>query len=285
MSRAQTSALLAGILVLCGHSVAAWAVDRMEDAPKELENVGIDEKLGGQVPLNLEFMDIQGSTVKLSEIVTGKKPVILTLNYSDCPMLCNLQLDGFVEGLRGITWTAGDQFDIVTVSIDPKEEGARTSQFKAKYVGTYDRPQAAAGWHFLRGSESNIQALANAVGFRYAYVPERKEFAHTAAVMILSPTGVVSRYLYGVMYEPRDLRFALVEAAEGKVGSTVDRILLYCFHYDATAGRYAPVAANIMRLGGAITVLVLGGILGMFWLRDIRKNRKTTDLFGLGRLP
>ena len=263
------TALLLGVPVYS----AVQAVERIEPTPGELQNVGVDEKFGGQIPLDLSFTEASGERVKLSQYFNGKKPVILTLNYSDCPMLCNLQLDAFVEGLRKVAWSIGDQFDIVTLSIDPHEALDHTKAFKAKYVESYARPGAAAGWHFLTGSEADIHAIADAVGFRYQYVPERKEFAHTAALIIASPSGTVSRYLYGVMYEARELRFGLVEAAQGKVGSPVDRILLYCFHYDATAGKYAPVAANIMRLGGAVTVLVLGGFLGLFWLRENRKQR------------
>jgi protein SCO1/2 len=253
-------------------AAAEAPVERLEDSPKELDGVGIDEKLGGQVPLNLTFTDADGGAVKLSDIITSRRPVLLTLNYSDCPMLCNLQLDGLVEGLRGIAWSAGEQFDILTVSINPAEKLDRTRAFRDKYLSTYERATARAGWHFLTGNEQNIEALARAVGFGYRFVPERQEYAHTAAAILLSPEGLVTRYLYGVLYEPRDLRFALVEAAEGKVGSTVDRILLYCFHYDAAVGKYAPMAANIMRLGGVVTVILLAGILGAYWLRETKSR-------------
>ena len=251
----------------------AEAAGRMEPGPKELENVGVDEKLGEQVPLNLGFTNSEGQKVTLGQIISGRRPVILTLNYSSCPMLCSLQLDALVEGMRGIAWTAGVEYDIVTVSIDPNESVDRNRLFKEKYLNQYQREPAKEGWHFLQGTEVNIETVARSVGFKYTYVKERQEYAHTAAIMLLSPEGVVTRYLYGVLYEPRDLRFALVEAAEGKVGSTVDRILLYCFHYDAAVGKYAPFAANIMRLGGVLTVIVLGGLLGGFWLRDAKKQR------------
>jgi protein SCO1/2 len=253
-------------------AAAEAPVERIEDAPKELDGVGVDEKLGAQVPLNLAYNDADGGAVKLSDIITSRRPVLLTLNYSDCPMLCNLQLDGLVEGLRGVAWSAGDQFDVLTVSINPSEQLERTRAFRDKYLSTYERPTARTGWHFLTGNAQNIEALARAVGFGYRFVPERQEYAHTAVAILLSPDGVVTRYLYGVLYEPRDLRFALVEAAEGKVGSTVDRILLYCFHYDATVGKYAPMAANIMRLGGVVTVILLAGILGAYWLRETKSR-------------
>ena len=249
------------------------ATERMEKGPAALDGVGIDEKLGGQVPLQLRFNNAEGEAVALNQLITTHRPTILTLNYSSCPMLCSLQLDGFVNGLRDLAWTIGEQFDIITVSIDPHEARDRTQAFRDKYLGMYEREAAREGWQFLTGDEKNIRALADAVGFKYKYVEDHKEYAHAAAVMVLSPEGIVSRYLYGVIYEPRDLRFALVEAAEGKVGSTLDRILLYCFHYDATVGRYAPVAANIMRLGGLVTVVALVGVLGIFWFKDERKQR------------
>ena len=247
--------------------------ERIEPVPKDLENVGIDEKLGSQVPLNMGFEESDGARVGLSEIVSAKRPAILTFNYSDCPMLCSLQLDGFVDSLKRLNMTAGKEFDILTVSIDPEETQERSALFKQKYLDQYQRPEAREGWHFLRGKTVDVERLAHSVGFKYAYVKERKEYAHTAGLMVLSPEGTVTRYLYGIMFDPRDLKLALVEAAEGKVGSTVDRILLYCFHYDSSAGKYAPVAANIMRVAGFITMIVLGAALSIFWIRDQRKQQ------------
>jgi protein SCO1/2 len=222
----------------------------------------------------LKFTDAEGTPTQLSDVLGSRRPVMLTLNYSDCPMLCNLQLDALVEGLKGVAWTAGEQYDILTVSINPSEKLERTRATRDKYVEAYGRPSAKQGWHFWTGTQENIQALARTVGFKYQFVEARQEYAHTAAVMLLSPDGQVTRYLYGVVYNPADLRLALVEAGEGKIGSTVDRILLYCFHYDASAGRYAPVAANIMRLGGFVTVIVLASVLGMYWLNETKKTRR-----------
>ena len=264
-------AALSAVGLLCASSTLH--AERKEAAPKELEGVGIDEKLGAQLPLERVFTDSDGQPRTLGSVLEGDKPVILTLNYSNCPMLCNLQLDGFVGGLRGLDWSAGDEFRVVTISIDPKESTERAKATKEKYLKQYGRAGTEAGWTFLTGSEESIRAVANTVGFKYQYVEERQEYAHTAALVVLSPGGAVSRYLYGVLYEPRDMRMALVEASRGKVGSAVDRILLYCFHSDATAGRYAPVAANIMRLGGAFTVVLLAGVLGGFWMREAKKQR------------
>jgi protein SCO1/2 len=248
-------------------------VERLEAGPKELEDVGVDEHLGAQVPINLPFVDSSGEHVALSQYVTGLRPVLLTLNYADCPMLCNLQLDGLLEGLREMSLNPGQDFEIVTVSIDPNEQLTHTKRFKDKYIAGYGRKDADKGWHFLTGSLDSIEKVARAVGFKYTFVPERKEYAHTAVVMVLSPDGMVSRYLYGVTFAPRDLRLAVLEASEGKIGSTLDRILLYCFHYDATVGRYSAAAANIMRLAGALTVLLLGGTLGLYWLKEFKTKR------------
>lgn len=248
-------------------------VERIETGPKELDNVGVDEHLGAQVPINVAFTDSSGEHVALSQYVTGQRPVLLTLNYADCPMLCNLQLDGLLEGLRDMSLSPGKDFEIITVSIDPNEDLAHTRRFKDKYISSYDRPGAEKGWHFLTGSQTSIETVARAVGFKYTFVPDRKEYAHTAVVMALSPEGMVTRYLYGVTFAPRDLRLAVLEASEGKVGSTLDRILLYCFHYDATVGRYSTTAANIMRLAGALTVLLLGGTLGLYWLKEFKTKR------------
>jgi protein SCO1/2 len=252
---------------------ATAGVERQEVGPKALEDVGVDEHLGGQVPLNLDFVDSSGAKVRLSQYITGLRPVLLTLNYADCPMLCNLQLDGLLAGLHDMGLDPAKDFELVTLSIDPNEKLDHTRRFKAKYVAGYNRAGAEEGWHFLTGTQQNIEAVARAVGFKYTFVPERKEYAHTAVVMVLSPEGMLTRYLYGVTFLPRDLRLAVLEAAEGKVGSTLDRILLYCFHYDATVGRYSATASNIMRLGGALTVLLLGGMLGLYWLKETKTKR------------
>jgi protein SCO1/2 len=252
---------------------AEHPVERLDKVPDELEGVGIDERLGGQVPLNLDFTDSDGVHRALAEILDARRPAILTLNYSNCPMLCSLQLDGFVDGLKELAWTPGDQFTILTVSIDPNETQEHSKLYKEKYMAQLQRPEAAKGWYFLRGSQEKVEQLARTVGFKYRYVPERKEYAHTAAVMVLSPEGMVTRYLYGVRYEARDLKLALVEAAEGKVGSTLDRILLYCFHYDSATGKYTAVAENIMRLTGALTLVILVAAIGGMYLRDAKRQK------------
>jgi len=249
---------------------------RAERLPPELEGVGITERLNELLPLELEFTDENGKNVKLGDYFSAGRPVLLTLNYYACPMLCTLQLNGLVEGLRGMSWTPGRQFEMVTVSFDPRETYRLARLKKQSYIEEYGRPAAAKGWHFLVGREKNIKALTESAGFGYKWNEDRQEFIHLAATYVYTPEGRLSRILYGVMYEPNTLKLSMVEASEGKVRSGLDRILLYCFHYDADAGRYAPAAMNIMRVGGGLTALLLGGGLSLFWMREARKRRTAT---------
>jgi protein SCO1/2 len=243
----------------------------MEAAPSDLKDVGVTEHLEAQVPLDLAFLDSRRKQVTLKQFFDGTRPVILTMNYSNCPMLCSLQLNGLFEGLQGLEWNLGEQFQMITVSIDPKESPERAALTKQKYLKMYGRPGVGEGWHMLTGKEENIRKLADTVGFGYRFVEETGEFAHAAVTFILTPDGRVSRYLYGIEYDPQTLRLSLVEAADGKVGSTLDRFLLTCFHYDETKGRYGPAAVKIMRLGALVTVVVLAGALLMFWRGEARR--------------
>ncbi|HPM83839.1 MAG TPA: SCO family protein, partial [Candidatus Anammoximicrobium sp.] len=260
---------MAGWLVLAGGVLA----QRQEPGPKVLEEVGVDEQLGGQIPLDARFRDENGAEVALSSIFQGNRPAVLSLNYSDCPMLCTLVLNGLVDGLQELAWVPGQQFDVVSISIDPLETPQRARLTKQRYVRSYGRPETAAGWHFLTGTQDSIQRVADAVGFRYKYIEKDKQYVHAAVIMICTPQGRVSRYLYGVQFPEQTLRLSLVEAGEGKVGSTLDKVLLFCFHYDAEAGRYGPVARNIMKLGASMTCVVL--VLGLipFWFRRRRHSR------------
>ena len=259
---------LVGVLAVVAVGLAPPAVaQRAEPLPRGLDGVGITERLGARVPLALEFTAEDGRPVKLSRYVTGTKPVILTLNYFRCPMLCKLLLNGLVEGIRGLPWTPGDQFEVITVSFDPLETHTLAMLKKEEYIGELGRPAAAAGWHFLTGTQPNIKALTDAVGFSYRYDEERQQYAHPAGIFLLTPNGRVARVLYGVVFEPKTLKLALTEAGEGKVGSAGEQILLYCFHYDANAGRYVVAAGNIMRLGGAATAIVVGVWLVGAWRR------------------
>jgi len=273
------SAFVLGLAVALAQMLVASpaGAQLIEDKPDGIKGVGIDEKLGEQVPLDLKFRDAKGRTITLKELFSGDRPVLLSLNYSGCPMLCRVQINGLVACLAEMEWTTGQQFDVVSVSIDPLETSAQAALTKKKYVEEYGRAGAAAGWRFLTGDEASIRQLADAVGFRYKYVEERQEYAHTAAIMVCSPDGLVCRYLYGVMFEPKTVRLSLVEASEGEVGSTIDRILLFCFHYDETSGRYGPVAQRIMAAGGALTVAVLGLALLPYWLRKSPRPSKATE--------
>jgi protein SCO1/2 len=233
--------------------------------PRELEGVGIEEKLGQKIDLSLEFIAEDGYPRPLRDYFSSGRPVILNLVYYSCPMLCSLVLNGQTEALRAIPQTAGKEFEIITVSIDPTENYKLAAAKRQAYLASYERSDR--GWHFLADYQNNVAKLADQVGFRYRWDDRTRQYAHAAAILILSPDGMVSRYLYGVRFRPLDLRLALAEAAEGRTGVT-DRILLYCFHYDPAARSYALVAMNIMRAGGALALLVLGFVLYRFWRRE-----------------
>jgi len=271
---------LAGYLIA---AAAGRAFGQPNDAvPKETEGVGVTEHPGAVLPLELMFRDENGRDVRLKDYFAGSRPVILTLNYYRCPMLCTLQLNGLVDALRRMEWTPGRQFEIVTVSIDPLETPPLARLKKQNYMKEYGRPEAAKGWHFLTGREENIRRLAATVGFEYRYDRETDQYVHAAALFVCTPEGRVSRYLYGILYDPTTLRLSLVEAAEGRTRSTVDRILLYCFHYDSAKGRYAPAAMNLMRAGGVATVLILGGVLAAYWRREAARRKASSGAAAAG---
>lgn len=276
MTRALNVALLLVALLLsasvCAAPVAPEDVkERTEALPTRLLDVGIDEKLGEALPLEAQLQDSDGRPVKLGDFFDGVHPVLLTFNYSDCPMLCSLQLNKLVGGMRQLKRSVGDEFRLVTISIDPQETAVRASETKARYLKAYGREGAALGWSFLTASESTVRDIAASVGFRYSFNEARKEWLHTAAVMVLTPTGTLARYLYGLEYHPDTLELSLVEASAGKIASTLDRLILYCFHYDETEGRYAPVAMNIMRVGAGLVAVALAAFMAFYWLGERRK--------------
>lgn len=256
------------------HDMPDMQSGRMESAPGELEGVGIDENMGGQLPLDAEFTNSDGDKVRLGDIIDGDKPVILTLGYLKCTMLCHLILRGLTQTISELDWTLGDQYEIVSISIDPRETPAFAKINKQKYIKMYGRPEGAAGWHYLTGENKQIKKVADTAGFNYEYSEKDDMYLHTAAIFIITPNGRISRYLYGVAYDPVTLRMSMLEASEGRLGTTVDRIIMYCFHYDASEGRYAPVAFNIMKLGGAITVIVLGVFMLGLWMIEKRRGKK-----------
>jgi protein SCO1/2 len=253
-------AAAAAFLSLAPGSAAQLASDPMQSVgvrPELLKQVGIDQKLNQSIPLNLAFRDENGQTVQLAQFF-GQKPVILTLVYYNCPMLCTQVLNGVESGLKELPSDIGKQFEVVTISIDPTESHVLAKVKQEMYVGMYGRPGAAQGWHFLTGDEPQIKQLADALGFRYAYDPDTKQFAHASAIMLLTPEGKISRYFYGIQFPSRDLRLGLVEASEGKIGTPVDQVLLFCYHYDPKTGKYGLLISHVIQAGGALTVLVLG---------------------------
>lgn len=228
--------------------------------PKALKNVGIDQKLNEQIPLDAVFKDEQGREVKLGEFF-GKKPVVLSLVYYTCPMLCNQVLNGMLGSFRQVSFNIGEQYEVVTVSFDPRETPALAAAKKQTYVKGYNRPGAETSWHFLTGDEANIKRLTEAVGFRYVWDDQTSQFAHASGIMVLTPEGKLARYFYGIDYPPRDLRLGLVEASQNKIGTPVDTLMLYCYHYDPATGKYGAVVMNIMKVAGGVTVVLIAGLL------------------------
>ncbi|MFZ0820515.1 MAG: SCO family protein [Candidatus Acidiferrales bacterium] len=232
--------------------------------PEVLDKVGLDQKLNSQIPLDLTFRDEQGKTVTLRQLMNGK-PAILELVYYMCPMLCTEVLNGTLNSLKEIPLDIGKDFTVITVSIDPREKPDLANAKQTMYTGIYGRPGASQGWHFLTGDEPQIKQLAESVGYRYVYDPVSQQFAHAAGIMVLTPEGRISHYLFGIGYRPRDVRLALIEASSGKIGSPLqDAVLLYCFHYDPATGKYGLVIGNILHIAGLLTVLLIaGGIIVM----------------------
>jgi protein SCO1/2 len=257
----RNAAMVAQVgLFICSLAMTAAAQDNASVTPPQLRGVGIDQRLNNQVPLNLKFRDETGQTVTLGAYF-GKKPVILSLVYYRCPMLCTMAENGLLNALRDVEFNIGEQYQVVTVSIDPTETPELAMGKKAVYVGLYGRPAAKQGWHFLVGDDPSIRSLAQAVGFHYNYMPETRQYAHATGITVLTPQGKVSRYFYGIQYAPRDVRLALVEASNEKIGSPVDAIMLYCCEYDPHTGKYGVVVAHVLKISGAITLLCMGTLL------------------------
>ena len=245
--------VLAGAPAYAQYAAGPQRPNPVNQKPEILKNVGIDQKIGQQLPLDLTFTNEAGSQVRLGEFFGGR-PVVLALAYYDCPMLCTQVLNGMTAALKTLSFDAGKDFEVVVVSIDPKDNFQIAAHKKASYVDHYGRPQTAAGWHFLTGAETSIKPLADALGFRYAYDTNIKQYAHGAAIYVATPKGVVSRYLLGIDFAPRDLRLALVEASNNVLGSVVDQVLLLCYHYDPATGKYGAAVINAVRVGFLATV-------------------------------
>jgi len=240
--------------------------------PNALVGVGIEQRLDSRLPLDATFRDEAGRTVALSTFFRSGKPVILAPVYYRCPMLCTQILAGLSSALRVVSLDAGRDFEIVAFSFDPKDTAADAASKREMYMKRYARPNTANGWHFLTGDEAQIRALTDALGFHYKYDPKTDQFAHASAVMVATPEGRISRYYYGVEYAPRDMRLGLVEASRGKIGTPVDQLLLFCFHYDPATGKYGAVVMNMVRFAGAAFVLVAGCFMLFAFRRDAKGN-------------
>jgi protein SCO1/2 len=255
---------------LPAQEMVPW-VKRTPPRPDILSKVGFEQRLNAQAPLDLPFRDEHGRQVRLGEYF-GKKPVVLQLVYYKCPMLCTLALNGLLRTFRALPFTAGKEFTAVVVSINPEETPALAAAKKASYLEKYRRPGAEEGWHFLTGPQSSISALAEAVGFRYAYDPKSQQYAHTTGFLVLTPDGRIARYQYGVEYSAADLRLSLVEASNGKIGTPVDQVLLYCFHYDPAEGKYSAAIMNVLRLASAGVLMALVAFIALMIRRDRRRE-------------
>ncbi|HEX8031069.1 MAG TPA: SCO family protein [Vicinamibacterales bacterium] len=238
--------------------------------PRALQNVSFEQRLNEQLPLDLPFKDEAGRAVKLGDYF-GKKPVVLTFVYYECPMLCTEVLNGLESSLRVLNETVGKEFDVVTVSFDPKETPVLAAGKKKAYLERYKRPEAEQGWHFLTGDQASIDALTNAAGFHFFWDEASHQFAHASGIVVATPAGKVSRYFLGIDYSPRDVKFALIESSNEKIGTLAEKLLLYCYHYDPAAGNYGFVAMRAVRIGGAVTILALVGFVFVSIRSDFAK--------------
>ncbi len=242
--------------------------------PPILKNVGIEQKLNEQLPLAAEFKDENGNVVKLGDYFSKEKPVILALVYYECPMLCNEVLNGLTGSLKGISFDAGKEFEVVAISFDVRENDKPdlAKNKKASYLNRYGRPGAENGWHFLTGTQSEIDQVTQAVGFNYQFDEASNQFAHAGGVMIITPEGKISRYLYGIDYAPKDLKFALMDSAEGNIGNPAEQLYLYCFHYDPATGKYGLQILSVMRLMAIATIVGIVGMFFVFWRSNKKRN-------------
>jgi len=275
MTRTAATILATTTALAASLSAATDAVAQLNlGVPEELKGVDIVEHLNEPLPLDTRFTDDAGNQVVLRDYFKGERPVLLQLGYNKCPMLCNLVLNGAFDGLKGVDWMPGKEFEVLSVSIDPTETAALAKAKKESYLAEFDRPGAGQGVHFLTGSELMSKSVADAVGFQFRR-QENGDYAHAAVLVLVTPEGRISRYMYGTKFEPADLRMGLLEASEGRIGTTLDRFILWCHIYDADARGYVLQARRVMSIGGAITVLVLAGGLGIFWSAEVRKKKQS----------
>ncbi|MCB0355693.1 MAG: SCO family protein [Bdellovibrionales bacterium] len=268
--------LLLAIFIIIVNGSLGWAYDpndvtrQLNEVPKKIEDVGIDEKLGEQIDLSLEFQDDKGQQVTLGRYFDNKKPVLLSMVYYSCPGLCNLHLNGLTEALKQLKWTAGQDYNIVAVSMNHHETYKVAGPKKENYMHEYGREHTDKGWHFLTGSKEAIDTLAEQLGFRFKWLEDEQEFAHASAAMIMTPGGQISRYIHGVSFVPNTLKLALLEASNGKIGSIVDQVIMYCFQFDPQKNKYTLYAWRVMQIGGLVMLIVLAIFLAPMWLRERR---------------
>jgi protein SCO1/2 len=245
--------------------------------PPDLAAVSVTEHLNAQLPLDVVLRDEQGNSRPLRSFFDGRRPLLINMAYYRCPMLCNLVSNAVINGLRGVAWTVGEEFDILTVSIDPRETSADALARRSRVSDQYGRASGSHGWHFTVGDDREVRRLADALGFGYRFEQASNQYAHPAVVFLATPSGKIARYLYGISFNPSDLRLGLLEASEGRSISTVERVLLFCYHYDPRDRRYALVAKQVMKLGGVLTIILLGGGLFALWAREWKRARKSAN--------
>jgi len=242
--------------------------------PDDLENVSIEENLGAQLPLDAYFKDDAGKTVVLRQYLQGGKPLLIQFAYYECPMLCDLVMNGMMKAMKGISWLPGKDYQVVTIGIDPREGPDLAAAKKATYISALDKPGSEAGWHFLTGEEAQIRSVADKVGFEYKYDAKQDQYAHAAGIFTVSPEGKVMRYLYGIEFKALDLRLALLDAAKGRSLSLGDRIITFCYRYDANAKGYVLFAKNFMRGSGYVVLLAILALMGLLWKKELQRKRK-----------
>lgn len=258
------------LLLTCGTTLGIDSV--LPEAARDME---IEEKLNAQLPLDTPFINEMGKQVTLRECLADGKPAILQLSYFGCPMLCDLVSQGMLKSLDQLSLHIGQDFNVINISFDQRETKNDAYLKKKTYINSYAREGAAAGWHFLVGKPESVDSVVQATGFKYKWLETSQQFSHPAMLMVLTPDGRISRYLYGVSYDPQTLRLSLVEASQGKIGSTVDRVLMLCFQYDPHTGKYSLAATRLMQLGGIVTLIVLGGTITMWLVKERRAKRES----------
>ncbi len=251
----------------------SWGSDLPSNQlPENLKGIGIVDHLGAGIDLNLEFKNENGETVKLGQYFHSKKPVLLSMAYYNCPNLCGIVLNAILDGLKGMQWEPGKEFELINVSINPNEDSQLASKKKENLIRALGKPQAGAGWHFLVGAENQIKTLATQIGFGYRWDDKEKQYLHGAGIFVLTPEGKISRVLYGIQYRPSDLKLSLLEAANGKIGTILDRIVLFCYSYNPQMRQYSIVLTRVMQIAAVVTTVLFLGFLGLFWWGQRKKN-------------